>query len=64
MGVSTTTEQVEALLLKASRAYGVQVRRDEVQQALRDVEHGSAFADWATMHLAPDTLLTTDELTL
>ncbi|KND86777.1 hypothetical protein TOPH_08583 [Tolypocladium ophioglossoides CBS 100239] len=57
-------DRAEALLLKAARAYGVQVRRDDVQRAISDAEHGPALVEWATTHLVSDTLLTADELTL
>ncbi|PHH81693.1 hypothetical protein CDD82_181 [Ophiocordyceps australis] len=52
------------LLLKAARACGLQARRDEIQRALDDAQHGAAFAEWATTHLGSDTLLTADELAL
>lgn len=58
------TENAEALLLDASRAYGVPCRREDVQRALSDVEHGPSFAKWAVDHLAPDFLLTKSELEL
>lgn len=57
-------DDAEALLIKAGRAYGIHIGRDEVQQALADAERGTAFAEWATMHLEPDHLLTVDELAL
>ncbi|POR32467.1 Uncharacterized protein TPAR_07337 [Tolypocladium paradoxum] len=60
----TARDHAEALLLKAARTYGVQVRRDDVQRAIGDAEHGPALAQWATMHLVSDTLLTADELAL
>ncbi|PHH64684.1 hypothetical protein CDD81_4125 [Ophiocordyceps australis] len=50
------------LVLKAARACGLEARRDEIQRALDDAQHGAAFAEWATTHLGPDTLLTPDEL--
>lgn len=55
-------KQAEALILKASRTHGIPTRRDDVQAALNDAEHGPLFAEWALMHLASDTLLTADEL--
>ncbi|PNY26329.1 Uncharacterized protein TCAP_03735, partial [Tolypocladium capitatum] len=60
----TARDRAEALLLKAARTYGVQVRRDDVQQAISDAEYGPGLADWATMHLVSDALLTADELAL
>ncbi|PTB66214.1 hypothetical protein BBK36DRAFT_1135335 [Trichoderma citrinoviride] len=54
----------EALLLKAARTYGVQVRRDEVQQHLRHDHYGAALAEWASLHLTTDNLLTPDELAI
>ncbi|KAH0490730.1 hypothetical protein TgHK011_002186 [Trichoderma gracile] len=59
-----TRVHAEALLLKAARAYGVQVRRDEVQQHLRHDHYGAALAEWATLHLTADNLLTPDELAI
>ncbi|KAG6008631.1 hypothetical protein E4U21_004271 [Claviceps maximensis] len=55
-------KQAEVLLLRASRACGVQTRREDVQAALDDAQHGSLFAEWASMRLGSDTLLTADEL--
>ncbi|KAI9166488.1 hypothetical protein HJFPF1_02590 [Paramyrothecium foliicola] len=60
----TTRERAEALLLKAARTYGVPARRDDVQRAVSDAQHGTAFAEWAITHLTPDTLVTPDELAL
>lgn len=57
-------DDVEALLIKVGRAYGVPVGRDEVQRALADAERGTALAEWANMHLGSDHLLTADELAL
>ncbi|KAL6884909.1 hypothetical protein HDV57DRAFT_491565 [Trichoderma longibrachiatum] len=59
-----TRVHAEALLLKAARTYGVQVRRDEVQQHLRHDHYGAALAEWATLHLTTDNLLTPDELAI
>ncbi|KAH6606929.1 hypothetical protein Trco_006082 [Trichoderma cornu-damae] len=59
-----TRVHAEALLLKAARAYGVQVRRDEVQQHLRHDHYGAALAEWASLHLTTDNLLTPDELAI
>ncbi|KAL7935104.1 hypothetical protein V8C35DRAFT_300723 [Trichoderma chlorosporum] len=59
-----TRVHAEALLLKAARTYGVQVRRDEVQQHLRHDHHGAALAEWASLHLTTDNLLTPDELAI
>ncbi|OTA02449.1 hypothetical protein A9Z42_0028290 [Trichoderma parareesei] len=59
-----TRVHAEALLLKAARTYGVQVRRDEVQQHLRHDHYGAALAEWATLHLTADNLLTPDELAI
>lgn len=60
----TARDRAETLLLKAARAYGIQLRRDDVQRAISDAEHGPALAEWATMHLVSDALLTADELAL
>ena len=60
----STTDRAEDLLLKAARAYGVQVRRDDVQRAIGDATQGPALAEWATTHLVSDCLLTADELAL
>ncbi|KAF7556841.1 hypothetical protein G7Z17_g1178 [Cylindrodendrum hubeiense] len=54
----------EALLLKAARTYGIRAARDDVQLALTDPDRGTAFVEWANMHLASDHLLTADELAL
>ncbi|KAK5989765.1 hypothetical protein PT974_08025 [Cladobotryum mycophilum] len=59
-----TREYAEALLMKAARTHGIQVRKDEVQRQVRDEQHGAAFAEWAIMYLTPDNLLTADELAL
>lgn len=59
-----TRVQAEALLLKAARTYGVQVRRDEVQQHLRHDHYGAALAEWASLHLTTDNLLSPDELAM
>ncbi|KAM4057154.1 hypothetical protein HRG_003998 [Hirsutella rhossiliensis] len=59
-----TRDHAETLLLKAARAYGFQVRREEVQSAIDDPHHGTAFAEWATKHLISDCLLSVDELAL
>ncbi|EHK41561.1 hypothetical protein TRIATDRAFT_134980 [Trichoderma atroviride IMI 206040] len=59
-----TRVQAEALLLKAARTHGVQVRRDEVQQHLRHDHHGTALAEWASLHLTTDNLLSPDELAI
>ncbi|KAF4979263.1 hypothetical protein FZEAL_4508 [Fusarium zealandicum] len=53
-------DRAEALLLKAARAYGIPVQKDDVHHALDD----TAFVDWANLHLATDHLLTADELAL
>ncbi|PON29957.1 hypothetical protein TGAM01_v201323 [Trichoderma gamsii] len=59
-----TRVQAEALLLKAARTHGVQVRRDEVQQHLRHDHYGAALAEWASLHLTTDNLLSPDELAI
>ncbi|KAL7791508.1 hypothetical protein V8C37DRAFT_381913 [Trichoderma ceciliae] len=59
-----TRVHAEALLLKAARTYGVQARRDEVQQHLRHDHYGAALAEWASLHLTTDNLLTPDELAI
>ncbi|KAM0345758.1 hypothetical protein ACHAPU_006111 [Fusarium lateritium] len=53
-------DRAEALLLKAARAHGVPVAKDDVHNALAD----TAFVEWANLHLATDHLLTGDELAL
>lgn len=58
------SNRAEALLLKAARAYGVPAAKDDVQRALADEDRGTAFVEWANVHLASDHLLTTDELAL
>lgn len=60
----TTRDQAANLLLKAARTHGIHMDRDEVQQLLQDSEHGVSLAEWATMHLTSDNLLTADELAL
>lgn len=57
-------EHAETLLLRASRVYGVNVAKDDVQRALADPDRGTAFVEWANMHLSSDSLLTVDELAL
>ncbi|KAM0252359.1 hypothetical protein ACHAQJ_007741 [Trichoderma viride] len=59
-----TRVHAEALLLKAARTYGIQARRDEVQQHLRHDHYGAALAEWASLHLTTDNLLTPDELAI
>lgn len=64
---SLSPARAEDLLLRAARACGGHLRqttRDDVQRALADTDHGPALAEWATVHLRPDTLLTADELAL
>ncbi|KAF6836722.1 hypothetical protein CPLU01_03516 [Colletotrichum plurivorum] len=46
------------------RAYGIAVDRHTLQAALDDPEHGTAFTEWARVHLGPDNLLSRDELAL
>ncbi|KAL4725895.1 hypothetical protein ACLX1H_006569 [Fusarium chlamydosporum] len=53
-------DRAEALLLKAARAHGIPATKDDVHNALSD----TAFVEWANLHLAPDNLLTGDELAL
>ncbi|RMJ18923.1 hypothetical protein CDV36_001334 [Fusarium kuroshium] len=53
-------DRAETLLLKAARAYGVPAAKDDVRGALDD----AAFVEWVNLHLAPDHLLTGDELAL
>ncbi|GAB0134711.1 hypothetical protein EsDP_00003069 [Epichloe bromicola] len=55
-------KQVESLVLRASRACGIQARREDVQTALNDAEHGPLFVEWVSLHLGSDTLLSADEL--
>ncbi|KAG5927799.1 hypothetical protein E4U42_001768 [Claviceps africana] len=55
-------KQAEALILRASRACGFQTGRDDVQAALNDAQHGPLFAEWASLRLGGDTLLTAHEL--
>lgn len=57
-------DNAEALLVRLGRAYGIQATRDNLQQALADAEHGAALAEWATVHLGSENLLTPDELAL
>jgi len=53
-------ESLERIL----RAYGVSTDRGTLKAAFEDPEHGTAFAEWATLHLGPNTLLSRDELSL
>ncbi|CCF36040.1 hypothetical protein CH063_07695 [Colletotrichum higginsianum] len=46
------------------RGYGIAIDRRTLQAALDDPEHGTAFAEWARLHLGPDNLLSRDELAL
>lgn len=55
-------ERAESLILGAGRQYGINSERDSVRRALRDPDHGPAFAQWALTHLGPDNLLTPDEM--
>ncbi|QPH02372.1 hypothetical protein C2857_006581 [Epichloe festucae Fl1] len=55
-------KQAESLVLRASRACGIQARREDVQIALNDAEHGPLFVEWVSLHLGSDTLLSADEL--
>ncbi|KAK2608817.1 hypothetical protein QQS21_002674 [Conoideocrella luteorostrata] len=59
---SDQRKHIEDLILKASRTCGLQTRREDVQAALRDPDHGPQLAEWAFLHLGSDTLLATDEL--
>ena len=52
------------LLERTLRAYGVPSDRSLLKAAFDDEEHGPAFAEWASLHLGPDNLLTRDELAL
>ncbi|CAJ0553317.1 Ff.00g118290.m01.CDS01 [Fusarium sp. VM40] len=56
----SSRDRAEALLLKAARAHGIPVAKDDVYNALAD----TAFVEWANLHLATDHLLTGDELAL
>ncbi|KAG5960293.1 hypothetical protein E4U58_004707 [Claviceps cyperi] len=55
-------EQTVATVLRASRACGIPTSREDVQAALNDAHHGPLFAEWASLHLGKDSLLTTHEL--
>ncbi|KAG6061299.1 hypothetical protein E4U32_003032 [Claviceps aff. humidiphila group G2b] len=55
-------KQTVATVLRASRACGIPTSREDVQAALNDAHHGSLFAEWASLHLGKDTLLTAHEL--
>ncbi|KAG5958444.1 hypothetical protein E4U57_001307 [Claviceps arundinis] len=55
-------KQTVATVLRASRACGIPISREDVQAALNDAHHGPLFAEWASLHLGKDTLLTTHEL--
>ncbi|KZL65981.1 vacuolar H+/Ca2+ exchanger [Colletotrichum tofieldiae] len=46
------------------RGYGIAIDRRTLQAALDDPEHGTAFTEWARLHLGPDNLLSRDELAL
>ncbi|OHW99683.1 hypothetical protein CSPAE12_01584 [Colletotrichum incanum] len=46
------------------RGYGIAIDRHTLQAALDDPEHGTAFTEWARLHLGPDNLLSRDELAL
>jgi hypothetical protein len=56
----TTTMDVESLI-RTLRAYGASVDATAVRTAL-DNEHDNALRDWVSLHVAPDTLLSVDEL--
>ncbi|KAG6169547.1 hypothetical protein E4U51_001519 [Claviceps purpurea] len=55
-------KQTVATVLRASRACGIPTSREDVQAALNDAHHGPLFAEWASLHLGIDTLLTAHEL--
>ncbi|KAG6105759.1 hypothetical protein E4U31_001249 [Claviceps sp. LM219 group G6] len=55
-------KQTVATVLRASRACGIPTSREDVQAALNDAHHGPLFAEWASLHLGKDTLLTAHEL--
>lgn len=55
-------QEAEAAVLNAARIYGVQLKREELQEAMTNAERGPEFAEWAKMYLGADTLLTTNEL--
>ncbi|KXH42897.1 hypothetical protein CSIM01_06005 [Colletotrichum simmondsii] len=46
------------------RSYGIAIDRHTLQTALDDTEHGTAFTEWARLHLGPENLLSRDELAL
>ncbi|KAK1622980.1 hypothetical protein BDP81DRAFT_454980 [Colletotrichum phormii] len=46
------------------RGYGIAIDRHTLQAALDDPEHGTAFTEWARLHLGPENLLSRDELAL
>ncbi len=46
------------------RGCGAPVSRTALLSALEEPDHGAAFADWARLHLGPETVLTKDELVL
>ncbi|KAG5991471.1 hypothetical protein E4U43_004015 [Claviceps pusilla] len=54
-------KQAELLVLRASRICGFQIGREDVQAALNDAQHGPLFAEWASLRLGSDTLLTAHE---
>ncbi|KAF4119366.1 hypothetical protein GMORB2_4885 [Geosmithia morbida] len=56
--------EAEALLLEAGRTHGIHIKQDEVRRALVDPRHGPAFAEWASLHLGRDNLVTPDEMAL
>lgn len=60
----STRERSEALLFKAGHAYGIKASHEDLVRALDDPDHGPAFAEWATTHLAPENLLGVEELSL
>ncbi|UQC79191.1 uncharacterized protein CLUP02_04670 [Colletotrichum lupini] len=39
------------------RSYGIAIDRHTLQAALDDPEHGTAFTEWARLHLGPENLL-------
>ncbi|OAA46731.1 vacuolar H+/Ca2+ exchanger [Beauveria brongniartii RCEF 3172] len=56
--------EAESLLVEVAASHNLSVSPDEIRAALYDDRHGADLARWAASNLAPDNLLTVDELSL
>lgn len=51
-------------LAQALRSHGLPFDEASLRDAFQDAEQGPSLSDWVRVHLAPDNLLSADELGL